>query len=385
MTEVLVIGGGPVGLVSAILLAQAGVDVTVWERRSDSPSGTRAIGIHPPSLDLFEHLCVLDEIRRDAVRIDQGEAWNAGRRLGAVVFRDRPVPHPYVAALEQWRTERILRARLEAVAPGSLRTGTSCTRLTPAEDGVLVSGSDADGTVSTRAAVVVVAAGGRATVDGMPAPGPLHRYRDRYLMGDVADRSGAGSIARVHLHHRGVVESFPLPHGMRRYVVHTGYSDDQDAARPEPTASDLAALVADRTGDDVDPATNTMLSAFGVLRRRRKRVVDGRVVYLGDAAHEISPIGGQGMNLGWSDARVFAPLIARMTTGHLSTQHDVAAAVSRQQRAIRRASWQAELNMRLGRPLPGPLVGIRDLALRTALNGPAMPILADAYTMRWLR
>jgi hypothetical protein len=91
------------------------------------------------------------------------------------------------------------------------------------------------------------------------------------------------------------------------------------------------------------------------------------------------------MNLGWSDARVFAPLIARTATGHRSTQQEMAAAVSRQQHAIRRASWQAELNMRLGRPLPSPLVGIRDLALRTALNGPAMPILADAYTMRWLR
>jgi len=115
MTEVLVIGGGPVGLVSAILLAQAGVDVTVWERRPGSPSGTRAIGIHPPSLDLFEHLGVLDEIRRDAVRIDQGEAWNAGRRLGAVVFRDRPVPHPYVSVLDSKPSRRDRSGRGRAV------------------------------------------------------------------------------------------------------------------------------------------------------------------------------------------------------------------------------------------------------------------------------
>jgi 2-polyprenyl-6-methoxyphenol hydroxylase-like FAD-dependent oxidoreductase len=385
MTGVLVIGGGPVGLVAAILLAQDGVDVTVWERRVDPPSGTRAIGIHPPSLELFDDLGVLDEDLVDAVRIDQGEAWSGGRRLGTVVFRDRPGAHPYVAALEQWRTERILRARLESIAPGSLWTGTACTSVRTVGDEVVVEGTDASGPVSARATMVIVAAGGRAGFPGGEDPGPVHRYRDRYLMGDVADRSGAGPIARVHLHRDGVVESFPLPRGMRRYVVHTGYTSPRDGAGRQPTADDLATLVADRAGEEAAAATNTMLSAFGVRSRRRSRVLDGRTVHVGDAAHEISPIGGQGMNLGWADARVFAPLVARAVTGRGTLEREFADAAEQQRRAVRRASWQAALNMRLGRPIPAPLVGVRDLGLRAALNGPLMPVLADAYTMRWLR
>lgn len=385
MPEVLVLGGGPVGLVTALLLARSGIDVAVWERRQEVPSGTRAIGIHPPSLELFDELGVLEALMEHAVRIERGEAWSDGRRLGSVVFTDRPVAHPFVASLEQWRTERILRDQLELVAPGALRRGMTCENLTAEPETVHVTGSDADGVTTERVPLVVVAAGGRTSFDGADASGRVHRYRDRYLMGDVHDASDAGPVARVHLHRDGVVESFPLPDGKRRYVVHTGFASAVDPKESAPTPEQLAALVIGRTGDPIDPGSTTMLSAFGVRRRQRSNLVDGRVIHLGDAAHEISPIGGQGMNLGWADARSFAPVIAeavragRPDDGAL---HDLS---RRQLAAARRAGWQAALNMRLGRPSNAVVAPLRDAVLRVALGGRAMPLLADAYTMRWLR
>lgn len=53
-----------------------------------------------------------------------------------------------------------------------------------------------------------------------------------------------------------------------------------------------------------------MISAFGVTSRMVSRMIHGRVALIGDAAHEISPIGGQGMNLGWLDAVALAPIIS---------------------------------------------------------------------------
>lgn len=375
------VGGGPVGVVMALCLAEAGVDVAVWEQRSELPSGTRAIGVHPPSLALFEQLGVLPAVLEHAVRIDRGEAWNGRRRLGTVVFEDRPVAHPFVAAIEQWRTERVLRDRLEAILPGSLVGGTRCRSIEQDPDGLRVSGVSEAGPVSTTASMLVVASGGRSAIDDPAASGRTHRYPDRYVMGDVRDQSGAGAVARVHLHHRGVVESFPLPEGRRRYVVHTGF----DSARQEPTASGFAELVTARTGDVVDPTSNSMLSAFGVRRRRRATLVAGRVVHIGDAAHEISPIGGQGMNLGWSDAHAFAPAIVQSVHQGSPDAARLASISRRQLAAARRAGVQAAANMVLGRPLSPVIASVRDLALRAALNSPAMPVLADAYTMRWLR
>ncbi|HXH35417.1 MAG TPA: NAD(P)/FAD-dependent oxidoreductase [Plantibacter sp.] len=381
MPDVLIVGGGPVGLVVALLLARDGIDVEVWEGRSDPPSGTRAIGVHPPSLDLFDGLGVLGPFLEHAVRIGRGEAWNGGRRLGTVLFDDRPFDHPFIAALEQWRTEQLLRARLHAVLPGALRTGIHCTTLLAGPDGVQATGTGGPGAVSTRAAMVVVASGGRTSFDAPPAMGRVRQYRDGYLMGDVLDQSDAGAVARVFLHRHGVVESFPLPAGKRRYVVHTGLSN----LISEPTADDLAALVSERTGDSLDPTTNSMLSAFVVRRRQRRSLVAGRIVHVGDAAHEISPIGGQGMNLGWADARAFAPGIVRAVRSGAPDAARLTAVSDRQLSLARRAARQAELNMALGRPHGSAVGSLRDLGLRTVLRSPVMPVLADAYTMRWAR
>lgn len=386
--DVLVVGGGPVGLFTAALLGRLGLTVAVWERRDTDPTGSRAIGIHPPSLDAFAAIGLDAAVLAEAVLVRTGVARSRGRVLGTLSFDRASATHPYVATLDQHRTETLLRDRL---APGVLRTGTTVTDLSRRAGHVVAHAVGPDGCpVVVEAAFVVGADGARSAVRDLVGIASSGRdYRDRYVMGDFVDPepATARSSALVDVRPQGVVESFPLPGGRRRYVALVPHdTTGSGGGSPDPDAAvRLATIVAARTGARPDPDTCTMTSGFRVRRRAASRVGVGRVVLVGDAAHEISPIGGQGMNLGWLDAAALAPLLAeavRVGTAGVWQESANEYAVVRQA-AARRAARQAELNMALGRPT-GALGSVgRAALLRTALMLPTAHGLAGVYAMRW--
>ncbi|MFN3923975.1 MAG: FAD-dependent oxidoreductase, partial [Pseudarthrobacter sp.] len=167
------------------------------------------------------------------------------------------------------------------------------------------------------------------------------------------------------LESEGIVESFPLPGGLRRWVVRLGKpAEAADAHR-------LAGLVLQRTGIMPDVQTNTMLSAFSVRSTLARSTVAGRALLIGDAAHEISPIGGQGMNLGWMAARALSPLIRRGVAGE-PVEGALKEFEVQQLRAAVVARRQSEINMMLGRPLQSPFLQLRNLAIGTAASVPAI-------------
>ncbi|MCJ1694493.1 FAD-dependent monooxygenase [Rathayibacter caricis] len=391
-TDVLVIGGGPVGVFLGALLAQAGVGVQVWEKRASVPAGSRAIGIHPPSLDAFEVIGAAEPVLAEAALVTHGVARSRGRDLGVLSFARASRTHPYVATLDQHRTETILRGRLEALDPTALRTGIEVTGLHRRGTQVEVTGTGRHGeAIELHASFVVGADGARSAVRELLDIGVSGRdYSDRYVMGDFADPEVASlaSSALVDVGPEGVVESFPLPGGRRRYVALSGPDASlgapawrPDAAPDTTAAAALAAVVRARTGAPVDAATCTMVSGFRVRRREAGVVGMGRVVLVGDAAHEISPIGGQGMNLGWLDAAELAPLLVHGVRS--GTAGPWSAFARRRMRVARRAARQAELNMALGRPLGAVAHRGRTALLRTLLALPTSDLLARVYAMRW--
>lgn len=389
-TDVLVVGGGPVGVLLGALLARRGVDVQVWERRTAVPAGSRAIGIHPPSLDAMAEVGATERILAEGVQVAEGVAVSRRRVLGALSFARASRTHPYVVTLDQHRTESILRERLREVAPDALRSGVTLTGLARGRDHVDATGADEHGApVTVRAAFVVGADGARSAVRELLGIRSTGRdYPDSYVMGDFADPEPAAraSSALVDVGPEGVVESFPLPGGRRRYVALAG--DDLVApawrpdAEPDPAAAlALSTVVRARTGAEPDPATCTMLSGFQVRRRAAERIGVGRVVLIGDAAHEISPIGGQGMNLGWLDAAELAPLLADAVRSGAAGPFPAFA--RRRTRVARRAARQAELNMAAGRPAGGAGLLGREGLLRALLALPTSDLLARVYSMRW--
>jgi 2-polyprenyl-6-methoxyphenol hydroxylase-like FAD-dependent oxidoreductase len=288
---------------------------------------------------------------------------------------------PPVLSVPQWLTEQTLEARLAELAPGALRRGMHAVGLGKAGGAgqggaAVVRALDGGSEVSVAGRWVVAADGARSPLRGaLGIPVRERQYPDAYLMGDFADTTPDGAAAILHLEPEGIVESFPLPGGVRRWVVHT------DALETDPTPERLARLVVERTGLAVDPRTSTMLSAFTVCERLAAAMLRGRVVLIGDAAHEVSPIGGQGMTLGWLDAEAFAPLLAEdVRAARYGWESDGAVAwpalwarvAEGRRRAAAEAARHAALNMALGRPLPPTLMAARNAVFRGLYGAPVI-------------
>ena len=392
MRDVIVVGGGPVGILLAGLLAVRGLDVEVLERRSEPSRRSRAIGIHPPSMRALEELGLADAVVGRAVRIRSGEVRCDGRALGRLTFRERAGRHPFVVSLPQYETEALLRARFDELRPGRYRSGVTVTDVRDRGDRVEVeitgtagSAEFADGSRSLLEARYVVGAdGARSAIRALAGIRGIERGGgDTYLMSDYPasdPATGADALAEqavLYFERGGVVESFPLPGRRRRWVAMTA------SLQPDASSRDLAAIIRSRTGV-VLPASAASVSAFSVQQRLAERLVSGRIVLVGDAAHQISPIGGQGMNLGWLDALLLARALMRAID-----EPDAAATVladydRRRRRSARQAARQAGFNMMMGRPVAGLSLRLRNGLVRTLAVPPASAVLASAFTMRWL-
>lgn len=371
MTEFAVVGAGPVGLYVGCLLARAGRDVVVLDEGYGS-SGSRSIGIHPPALEALDAVGVAEEMVACGSRIQTARLLLGTKHIGNLSLAGCPAPYRFVLSLPQHETERILSQRLERLRPGTLRPGARVVglRREAGIDGsrmelVLESGE------SLTCRFVIGCDGRRSRVRealGVPVAGGALNHH--YLMSDVPEDGSLGRDAAISLGAEGVVESFPLPGGRRRWVA-------RFASRPDGlSAIDMAEVVQRRTGIAIDPG-DAAVSTFTAEKRIVTRLTGDGWALAGDAAHVISPIGGQGMNLGLLGGRALVEALMSRDSTEALADYD------RLQRArANAAARRAELNMFLGSDRLPP--GVRSTALHAVLLPALQPRFARYFTMRGL-
>ncbi len=368
ITDVLIIGAGPTGLMLACLCAQRGLTCRVLESRTAPGQHSRSIGIHPPSLELFDHIGVIHDLLKAGTRIQQGIASVGKRQVGVINFDTLPGRYPFVLTVSQAITETLLEHRLQELLGDVIDRGVT-VKAVRADDSVATVETN---TGTEFAAHWVVGCDGKRSVcrESIGMGGTARLYPDQYVMGDFVDQSRSRSQALIFLCREGLIESFPHSQNLRRWVVHLGMTPS-DA----PSEGHIREVIRQRIGEDISGEC-VMLSRFQPDYFLADTFVRGRCLLAGDSAHVLSPIGGQGMNLGWLDAAAAVEAISRGDDTALQAYDAV-----RRARFVR-AAKQAEFNMRRGRPFRSEEVQI--LLVRLLLSPLLHNRLRDRFTMQGL-
>jgi 2-polyprenyl-6-methoxyphenol hydroxylase-like FAD-dependent oxidoreductase len=283
VSEVLVVGAGPVGLTTAIELARRGVRCRIVERRSGPHDGTRACTIWQRTLELFDliGLPVAQLLARGTTfRQRVYDIFGAHRVVLDVSEPDSAHPEPLIVSQEQ--TESLLIAHLASLG-------------VPVEWDVTFDGhADADW--------VVVAEGARSAlrerlgigwaVSGFPGT-QLVQVDARC----APDLPGDPAAVRLFLGPSGSVGSLPLPDGRHRLFI----SRPGDGVG-DPPVEEIRDWARAMTGSPVslsDPRYNWRAKLYNGIADRYR---EGRYLLVGDAAHAVVPVNAQGMNTGIQDA-----------------------------------------------------------------------------------
>lgn len=378
--DVGIVGAGPVGLFAALRLAQRGISVRVLEAKTSPRQHSRAIGVHPPALERLAHLGVADAFCEKGIAVKEGIALTyAGKTLGILNFGRCPAPYNFVLAIRQDDNEAILREALCREDVEAVSWGARVTALKQDERGVEI---EINHSQTLHCRYLLACDGKRSFVrEALDIPFYGQAYPHRYVMGDFADNTDLGERAAILLTDKGLVESFPLPKGVRRWVVQRQANDSHvSLGNDNLTRGDLAAAVAQRSGYQPDVSSNSMFSMFGVERYIAERFVQGRVFLVGDAAHVISPIGGQGMNIGWLGAWQVGEVLEHALKHH--TLANWRSYERRQRNRANHAAKRAEFNMAATQVTPWQPV--RNALVRLALHTPVRDVAARTFSMRGL-
>lgn len=371
MLDFVVAGGGPVGLLCAVALRRLGRSVTLIERCACPRSETRSIGIHAASLARLEQLVLLPQFLEHGVCIERGVAVGSRGLLGAIDFRRISPRFGHALAIPQPHTEALLERAGQALGVRMLR-GAKLIALAQRSDHVDIEYAGEHGRQRLQARHLLACDGKSSSVRAMLGIGcPRQRLPGSYVMAEFAATPALGLDAYIYLADHGLVESFPLPHDRRRWVV------EAPTRRDCVDLDELCAWVWQRTGQVLDPRTATQASAFGIAQALADRFRIGRVLLLGDAAHVVSPFGGQGMNLGWLDAFALADRVAQHWTPRGLDDFVLDDWARERRRLAKAALRQAAWNTRLGHRPRWPRA--RNALVRVALSGS----LANLWTRRF--
>ena len=375
-TTCAIVGGGPAGMVLGLLLARAGVEVTVLEKHADFLRDFRGDTVHPSTLRLLDDLGLWSQFDRiPQSKVDHAAFTVDGTSLTMVDFRRLRQPHPYIAMVPQWDL-------LDLLADAGRAEPTFTLRMEHEVTGVLTEGGwtvgvhyrSPEGEGDLRADLTVACDGRWSAVRqsaGLVAreyPVPFDVLWFRLPHADDAEytlipRTSPGRML-IMIPRTGYFQiAYLIPKGTDRAIRDRGLAAFK---------AEVASLVPE---GDIDALTSMDEVKFLDVRLNRlERWHAPGLLCIGDAAHAMSPVGGVGINIAVQDAVGAATLLADPLRRRDVTDRDLAGV---RRRRLPPAAFTQAVQRVMHRRLVAPI-------LRGESGNPPAALVAVLRRLPWL-
>ena len=299
---VVVVGAGPVGLSAAIDLAIQGQKVVVLDNDDTVSIGSRGVCYAKRALEVLDRLGCGDEM------VNKGVSWNVGRTF----FREEevfnfnlcPEPdhhRPGMINLQQYYLEEYLVKRAMEVGV-DLRWKSTVIAVNPGEESTALRVETPDGVYNIEADWLVVGDGARSSIRtmlGLDIDGKI--FMDRFLIADVVMKADFPTERWFWFdppfHRNQSVLLHRQADNVFRIDFQLGWNVDPEVEKkPENVIPRIKAMLGDDREFDLE-----WVSVYTFQCRRMNSFRHGRVLFVGDAAHQVSPFGARGANSGIQD------------------------------------------------------------------------------------
>jgi len=303
---VLIVGAGPTGLTAALELSRLGIPARIIDKQAAPPTTSRAVGVQARTLELLEQRGLSEELVRLGNPARAGSVYGGGRRVFRLDFAQVDSRYNYLLFVSQAETERVLREAIErqgvTIERGVELVGLSQDAMSHDATPVKAILRHADGRLGPAQVPWLISAEGahstvRATLD-LTFEGKT--LDEQYALGDL---HFDGELVETDFHifpsEHGFMGLFPMD--QRRFRLIASNPIGKPSKDTVPATEELQAIYDQRSHIPARFREMSWSSWFHINSRMVPRLMVGRLLLRGDAAHIHSPAGAQGMNTGIQD------------------------------------------------------------------------------------